>query len=330
MADADPVVRFAAPGEIPAVRRFLSENFPADAHQNAPGWLDWQLANPAGTRVAVAVVGDEIAGLSVFLGVRFRAEDGGETDGAFATSTMVAERFRRRGLGSALHRFRAEQYGYALSTGQSDANAKVYGRLGFAEIATFAEFLLCRRFPRPFAAKRWLRFLGSWLRWRLCALRSGGQSVQSLAIADLALPAAWFAGRGGDLRLCIQDSAYLEWRYGAHPYLSYEASLVSCDGRPLGVVIHRAVGNGVRRIVDVYCGEGDLATVLAGFCRGTAAARLEGVVAGSGLCACFAQAGFQVFPHGSRIVGETKRPELVATLGDGRWGFFAGDSDKDR
>jgi len=329
-----PLLRFATESDLPAVRDFLAENFPPDSHQNRPGWLEWQLANPLGTRVAVAMVNGEIAGLSIFLRIRVDLAGVGETDGAFATSTMVSTRFRRRGIGSALHRLRAEHYGYALSTGQSAANAKVYDRLGFSTVAEFSEFLLSPRWPHFFPRKRWLRHLLSW--GRCCLKRAAGPGTPALRLESTpgrgrAVPDAWFGARAGDAcRLCMTSNAYLEWRYADHPYLEYASSWILDGERPVGVVIHRALADGELRVVDLYCGPGDLPATLSAFCRLVPVPHVAGVVAGKGLGEAFAKAGFQVFPHGSQILGKTLRPNLEAPLTDGRWGFLAGDSDKDR
>ncbi|MBT7166628.1 MAG: GNAT family N-acetyltransferase [Victivallales bacterium] len=332
--DSAPLLRFATASDLPAVRGFLAENFPPDSHQNRPGWLEWQLANPLGTQVAVAMVDGELAGLSLLLRVRVNLAGVGEADGAFATSTMVSTRFRRRGIGSALHHLRAEHYGYALSTGQSTANSKVYERLGFSTVAEFSEFLLSPRWPRFFPRKRWLRHLLSWGRWRLKRAAKPGDRALRLESSPgrgFAVPDEWFRARaGGAFRLCITSNAYLEWRYADHPYLEYASSWILDGERPVGVVIHRALANGELRVVDLYCGPGDLPAALSAFCRLAPATHIAGVVAGKGLSEAFAEAGFQVFPHGSQILGKTLRPDLEAPLTDGRWGFLAGDSDKDR
>lgn len=324
-------VRFAHDGELPAVRQFLAENFPADGHQNRPGWLDWQLADPTGVRLALAWMGDELAGLSIFQRVEFRLPDGGPADGAFATCTMVGERFRRHGIGSALHRLRTETYGYALSSGQSRANARVYGRLGFGEIAAYHEVLLQRSWPRFFARKRWLRHLFSWFLFHRPGRFPARSRFALVPNENFEIPEDWFAARTGEgRRFCRNGNPFLVWRFKRHPYLAYAASWVLQDGERIGVAIHREAGGGVARLVDAYWAPGCLDRVLVGFCRRTAARSVAGVVAGERLAAAFRQAGFHVFPHATYVLAGSNDPKLQPYLADGQWCFFAADSDKDR
>jgi len=275
-------VRFAWDEELPAVRQFLAANFPADGHQNRRGWLDWQIQPPGDARFAVAMIGDELAGLSIFQRVEFLLPGGRRADGAFASCTMVQERFRRHGIGSALHRLRAESYGCALSSGQSQANAKVYGRLEFAEVAAYHEILWQRTWPRFFPRKRWLRHLFSWFCTHLPSRFFPRTQFAIMPNEAFEIPEDWFAARSSDGRFCLNGNEFLAWRYKGHPYLAYTASWVVQNGERIGLVIHRGVPGGGVRLVDAYWASAALGRVLAGFCQQIDAKNVDGVVGGRG------------------------------------------------
>ncbi len=332
-ATDDPAVecRPLRKDELPQALAFLRETFPGSAHQNRPGWFEWQyLRHPEGFHVQVCLCNGRIAALSGFLPCSVEL-GGRRVRAAFSTSTMVHPAFRRRGLGERLHRARLEAYDVALSSGQSEANRRLYAKMGWPVLGGYFEAKARKGPPRARRLRAFAKEAIAWLAWRL---RPSGARGRFALVPDETGACAW-ADRWGGRRFPegvagpAHGAAYLRWRYGEHPYFRYEICVVRRGADEIGAAVLRRDTRGAV-LVDAYGAPGELPAVLAGAASASGAPVLRAEAAGRFLARAFRRAGWAVFPGGSLLVGATRKPDLQEALRAADWNFFAGDSDKDR
>jgi GNAT superfamily N-acetyltransferase len=316
--------------QIGAAKAFLAEHFEPDGPQNRPGWFEWQLANPNGQYIQLVLDGDRIVALSVFMPVKL-GHDGGLCSGAFSTNTMVDPAYQRRGIGRQIHLARLSHYDFALSSGQSESNYRLYMKMGFHVLGGYFRGLLVRRFPRPRLDLRYLREVYSWLVWRAAALR--GSADFHLELTDAVpggMPTAFFVERFAPGAIGpVASEAYLEWRYAKHPYFRYQFAKVHRAGEWLGVAVVRRSGDAVS-LLDVYCRHGDMPSLLVGLGTELDAREISGVFTGKSLKKCFTDGHWRAFRHRTAYVGNTESSEIRHWMTDHDWCLAYGDSDKER
>ena len=323
--------RRATEDEVPAVLAFLRETFGADAHQNRPGWFEWQYQrHPEGFHVQICLERERIVAVSGFLPCRVSL-NGRTVRAAFSTSTMVHPEFRRRGLGGLLHRARLEAYDVALSSGQSEANRRLYAKMGWSVLGEYVEAVARKAPPRARSLRAFGKQALAWLAW---VSRGRAARRRFGLVPDPERARAW-ARRWGARRFPggaagpVHDAAYLTWRYAEHPYFRYETCVVLDGPDEIGAAVLRRDAAG-SVLVDAYAPPERLPAVLAGAAAASPGPVIRAVAAGRFLARAFRRAGWAVFRGGSLLIGATGRADLHAPLHTADWNFFAGDSDKDR
>ena len=317
--------------ELSQALAFLRETFPAGAHQNRPGWFEWQyLKHPERFHVQICCHQGRIVALSGFLPCVVNLASR-SVRAAFSTSTMVHPAFRRQGLGALLHRARLEAYDVALSSGQSEANRNLYAKMGWSVLGGYFEARARKGPPRARRLRAFAKETIAWLAWGLRPPEARGRYA---LVPDKARAHAW-ADRWGSQRFPagaagpMHDAAYVQWRYGDHPYFRYEMCVVHRDCDEIGAVVFRRDAHGIV-FVDAYSAPGALPAVLAGMASASDASVLRATATGRFLARAFRRAGWAVFTGVSLLIGATGKPDLQKALRDADWNFFAGDSDKDR
>src|SRR5690349_20559928 len=133
------------PRDKPHVVDFLQKRFGPDAVQCRSGRFEWQFERyPGGSRIYLCFDRDRLVGQSCFLPVTLQLGSD-RFSAAFSIDTMVDPEYRRRGIGERLHRIRLETFQVALSSGQSEANVKLYQKMGWPVLGRYFQFRLIRR-----------------------------------------------------------------------------------------------------------------------------------------------------------------------------------------
>jgi GNAT superfamily N-acetyltransferase len=316
------------PADVALVERFLQ------THSSEPAltqshWFDWQyVRNPMGCDVRVRTDGDAVAGVSGFVPCRV-AIDGTTRTAAFSTNTLVAPAQRRRGWGRALHEARLRDYDWALSSGQSPENRRVYERLGFETCAGYRRVFA--RTSRP-AFRPTPRGLREWYAWAFWKLGQADHEPRLDVRVDSSAPPADDAHYDrrfpSDVIAPRWDREHVVWRFEQHPYFTYQFASVFDRERRLGFGVVRETGTETI-LVDLYGPWAELPRILNGLGR-----HLSGLITGSfvgrSLDGLFRQAGWSTFPAGGQLVGKSNDPTLHGMLSERDWCFFGGDSDADR
>ena len=320
-------VRRMRAGEVDAVRRFLAAHAPAGRPPHRPGWFEWQYVdNPDGCDVRVCCTGARLVAASGF--IPFALTLGGvRRSGAFATNTLVAPAFRRRGLGRAIHEARAADYDVALSSGQSGANARVYGNVGAVVVGGYRQCLAQTTPPLHRPRPRVAREVASWLRWRMAAQPPSGLRVRiEDAVPDV--PNSCYAARFGDGSVGpIWTPEHVAWRYARHPYFEHRFATVFRAREKIGFAVLRPKAGG-HTLVDLYAPHADQADVLRAVAH--AAGPVGGLFTGEVLDRVFRAAGWTTWRASHRLLGRSNDPVLQRSLSERSWCFFGGDSDTDR
>ena len=312
------------PADLDAVRAFF-----ADHLQRPPGWFEWQyLDNPDGFDVRVCRADGKVVGMSGFVPCRVE-RDGVRETAAFSTNTLVHPEHRGRGIGRRIHEARLRDYDWALSSGQSAANARVYRRLGFTERGRYRRLFVQTCPPRVRASPRFLRETYSWVVW----LARGSARAPSLRVrVDRHAPRvteAYYRERFGDgVGGPIWDYEHIAWRYERHPYFDYAFASVLRSDEVIGFAVIRRTANSVE-LVDLYTRYVDMADLLRAIgqeFRGL----ITGVFVGRALHAVFWRAGWTSFRVNNRLFGMSSDPTRDNLASGGSWCFLGGDSDTDR
>ena len=96
----------------------------------------------------------------------------------FRPTRLSTPSFRGRGIGRAMHESRLKDYDWALSSGQSPANARLYRRMGFLSVGQYRQCLAQTSLPPLGLRLRFAREMVSWLRWRARPGHDAGLSVR--------------------------------------------------------------------------------------------------------------------------------------------------------
>lgn len=321
------VLRRMTPSETNVLRSFLATHYRSGRPQLRPGCLEWQYRdNPDGCDVRFCHVGGRLAGVSGFIPCAIVA-DGVRRHGAFSTNTLVDPSFRGRGIGRAMHESRLKDYDWALSSGQSPANARLYRRMGFLSVGQYRQCLAQTSLPPLGLRLRFAREMVSWLRWRARPGHDAGLSVRiDETVPDV--PAACYADRFANGAIGpTWTPDHVAWRYAGHPYFEYRFAVVVRASSPLGFAVARRHEDRWL-LVDLYARHTDQVDVLRAVAR--AIGPFAGQFTGAALDRVFRAAGWMTWPASNRLMGRSNDPALQRLLEQRSWCFFGGDSDADR
>ncbi len=321
------VMRLMRPNESSVLRCFLAAHYLPERPQLRPGCLEWQYRdNPSGCDVRFIHIDGRLVGASGFLPCDI-VVDGVRRRGAFSTNTFVDPLFRGRGIGRAIHESRLADYAWALSSGQSPANAQLYRRLGFLIVGRYRQCLAQTRLPRPSWRPRFARETASWLQWCTSAGPDAGLDVRiDETLPDV--PAECYTDRFADVAVGpTWTPEHVVWRYVRHPYFEYQFAVVVRASSPLGFAVVRRHG-GRFLLVDLYSPQAEQVNVLSAVAR--ALGPIAGQFTGAALDRVFRAAGWTTWPGSSRLMAKSRDPFLHLLLEQRSWCFFGGDSDADR
>ena len=132
----------------PMVMDFLRINFGHNSVQCRKDRFEWLFErNPWKTIIYLSFSKNELIGQICFLPVKLRFKNK-QLSAAFSIDTMISPEYRRKGIGRMLHQIRKEKYQVALSSGQSEANTRLYNKMGWLTLGTYFQFDLVKRFPK--------------------------------------------------------------------------------------------------------------------------------------------------------------------------------------
>jgi len=313
------------------IESFLKNNFEITDPQNHSAWLNWQIIRPPASHILLCCTEqNEIAAISFFLPYVFLINNN-KHDAAFSISTMVSKDFRRQGLGDSIHNERLKNYSFALSSGQSDANFKLYEKKGFHSLGEYNYALINKTLPKVQLNKIFIHELAAWVKYKLStALRSPKFELQENVNLPSEIPDTFFNERiGGSSSFPIHNVSYLNWRYLEHPYLSYKINTLYDGDSLVGILITRRDKNTIN-IIDIYTNISDFQEVLFSFTSQTQYSRIYSLYVGRPIMTEFQMASFYTRTYGSHFIGASLSNELEQKILNNDWCLFWGDSDKDR
>lgn len=316
--------------DLDEVRAFLRDRLLADGPRRQPGWLEWQYdENPDGADVRLCRRGRRLVGMSGFIPCRVAYEAASDS-GAFSTNTFVLPEHRSRGVGRRIHEARLGDYDWALSSGQSSANRRLYRQLGFVERGRYRRlFVQTRRPPLAFNG-RFLRRLYSWIAWTASGSRRDDRLRVRIDSRAPRVAAACYLDRfGGKALGPVWTHEHVVWRYERHPYFDYAfASVVCSEEQPLGFAVIRYTETAVE-LVDLYAPRADMVGVLQAV-AGELPGLITGLFVGQALHHVFRRAGWTSFASENRLLAKSNDPVRERRVEGLSWCFFGGDSDSDR
>lgn len=316
--------RWAEPEDVPRIKEFISEHFGPDSIQAATGRFEALFTeHPCGFHVALCGAAGKIAGLRCYLPARIVCNRQ-EYQAAFPVDLMVGPEFRRMGISSYFLDMALERFQVTISSGQSTAQAALYGKRNAVVVASYHKGYLVRRPRLGNGIKTSAREILSWFRWvGLRKLQTGVFDLHADGVDGIR---DILADRFGEGEAGVgATSDLLIWRYAGSFYRDCRLALLEC-GEDRGIVAYR-VRNNETQILDIFCRAESLQRLIRGAAAGLAGARLTAVFAGSRLAGRFADAGFLVRPQEAKLTVYTRDPVLGEVLQRADWNVFAGDSD---
>ncbi|HVH68778.1 MAG TPA: GNAT family N-acetyltransferase [Gemmatimonadales bacterium] len=322
--------REMAPQDKPRLLMFLWRQFGADSVQCLPNRFEWQFERyPGGSKIYLCFDRDRLIGQCCFLPVTLQL--GSESvSAAFSIDTMVDPEYRRRGIGERFHQIRLDNFQVALSSGQSEANAQLYQKMGWRVLGRYFEYRLMRWIPKPQRPRAFLRDLVDYARFQVRS-RRGTKNLRTVVSPDCPdeLHNRLDRGEVGEAFIKV-ERGYLTWRYREHPYFKYMSIQVFRGSEWLGACVARLTSTGCCRVVDCYCPRDNFPAVLEGIARSVDAPCIEGALAGSPLREHFVAFGFRILSTQQQIMGSSKDQSIREELSRHDWLMFGGDSDNDR
>jgi len=310
---------------------FLYDNFGKDSLQCKPNRFEWQVVNnPNNARAYLCFFSDELIGQTDYLPGLLRLGDEQFT-AAFSVDTMILHKYRRKGIGQKFHQTRLDNYQVALSSGQSHANRKLYGKMGWKKLGSYFKFKIVKRFPKFEFNKLFIKDMFSFLRYKARVKRlNKNPSIKYMA--DFPDRMLNLLERGVDDEAYIKnDPVSLKWRYQDHPYFTYNYIEVFDGCLSLGCCVTRELTKGCCKLVDFYCKRGDLAGLLEGLTYSLNADCILGQIMGDSLQEYFRKTGFTVtlLPNGC-LMGSSKDKRIYDKLDQYNWLLLGSDSDIDK
>ncbi|SHI14733.1 GNAT family N-acetyltransferase [Desulfofustis glycolicus] len=310
--------------DTPLIQEFIREQFGADSIQAASGRFDALFTeHPGGFHVALCCFARRIVGVRCYLPARIVCCQQ-EYQAAFPIDLMVSPEFRRKGISSLFVDMALERFKATVSSGQSTAQAAVYGKKKALIVAAYHKGYLVRRPSTSKGLKTTARDILSWVRW---TVMNKPQIVNTdLNINDLNRIQNILSDRFGENDAGIATSGeLLAWRYAGSFYQDCRLALLKI-GEDSGVVAYRAKRDETQ-ILDILCREKALDNLIRAAAVGLPGNRITAIFAGERLAGRFAAAGFFVRPQEARLTVYTKDMVLRERLQLADWKVFAGDSD---
>lgn len=232
-------VRFANPDDAPAIRSVIAELMPELDHARRHQWLYED--NPHGRALTWIAVEDdtkEVAGCTSFFR-RTLIVDGKEVGGALGGDGFVRPRFRRRGLGAAMHRAsRAgmSEHGIAVMFGTPmPANLTPLTQAGARSITETVQY------ARPILPGA----LGGALDRLIAPAR-----LDPMVEDDPRVDAVW-SETAPELGIAtVRDARFYTWRFLRSPSQAQHPFVIVDGERPIAACALERLGNGLR-IVDL-------------------------------------------------------------------------------
>lgn len=304
---------WAEPDDILEIQDFLSATYGQDSIQAFPGRCRWlYFDNPLGLHVSTCRSKKQLVAVCGHLPRKVYIGDKKILAG-FGIDFMVAEKWRRRGIGRRFLEMRLERFALSLSLGQSGDMSALYRNFDAVDLGSL--YLgIHRRSPSVTGGLKGIA--RNFLVW--------GKGMRGTRP-----PADWTGEprRAAEAATLSPDPEHFAWRYGSEPYDDYKFLSVQAD-RAGAVVVTRKKGT-FELIVDIPRTQADLATVLA--CAAASGTQKETRIlfGGNRWSEACDRAGFWVRPYGARIIAMTTDPWLREQLKPGVFEMTAGYADAD-
>jgi GNAT superfamily N-acetyltransferase len=320
MTDAKRLTyQWAEPGDAPEVEEFLAATFGRDSVQARPGRMRWlYFDNPLGLHLSLCRGGGEIVACCGHL-VQPVTVAGQEFLAGFGIDFMVAEPWRRQGLGKHLLDLRLQRFDLCLSIGQSSGMTALYEAVGAKDLGPLKQGIFRRNPGLTGSPKAAARNLVAWWQGRKGPAIRAGDRLVSCSLnetVDTVSRSSAMLGR------------WVRWRYGGPAYRDYRFQEVLAQNGPTGVVVSR-MENNRNVVVDLFALPENGMRALATISRLCPEPESRILFSGDLLTGHCRQAGFLLRPHGARLIALAKDREIMANLRPGSLNLMAGAADAD-
>ena len=305
---------WASPNDESSILDFLSDTFGSESIQAVSGRCRWMyFDNPLGLHVSVCRSAGDIVAVCGHLPKNVNI-DGEEMTAGFGVDFMVAEPWRRRGIGRQFLAMRLDRFRLGLSLGQSAEMGALYRNLQAIDLG---HLHLGVSRPRPTLSldpRSMARNTYAWIHH----LR-GRQSLTDAFSSACSLSEA---------AACAADSDWFEWRYGGAVYGDYHYRRIEPGSGASGFIVFRKEA-GWNQVVDLISNPGERPSVLAEFSRNGGGEETRILFTGNRLLKDCRRAGFWIQSHNAHLMAMTHDSELRSQLVPGVLEFTAGSADAD-
>lgn len=318
--------------DIEDVKKFISSNFKNESYHNRTGWFEWQYVNnPDGCHVLLCLKNKRIIAISGFIPCQLLVGSRIYT-GSFATNTMVDHTNRRQGIGRKIHLERVKNFDFALSSGQSDSNYKLYMKMKWNILGCYYNIVLRKEFPFfPSFKKDYLKEFYSWIVWSLGTLFKRKPNFRLEETMEIPSGIDSFFNDRFDKNSigALRSRKFLMWRYQEHPYFKYQFIKVFRNNNFIGFAVMRDT-IACKILIDMYCQYKDMEDLLLGIGIKLKTRLIIGRFTGLSLKKKFDKSNWLSFKSKSHLIAKSSDPSLERLAMEMDWNFLGGDSDKDR
>jgi len=305
---------WAEPADESEIQNFNQRNFGPQSIQADAARCHWlYFDNPLGLHISLCRADGELVAVCGHLPQRVQIGPELVTAG-FGIDFMVANEWRRQGIGRHFLEMRLDRFALSLSFGQSREMGALYQSFGGLNLGQIRMGIFRKRPSLSVNLKKTLRDGFAWTR---------GMRGQKLPLETEMVP-----GRMTSAADFSSQEDWFKWRYEGGVYWDYECQELRSGNRPRGFAVCREE-NGLNTIVDLQVPLADRALLLAACARKTPNTESRFLFAGDRLMADCHQAGFLVRPHDAFLIAMTSHSHLRTLLKPGALDFTSGVGDAD-
>lgn len=317
--DSDLEFAWAEPKDEGEVREFLEGTFGPDSIQADSRRLRWlYFDNPLGLHLAVCRSQGSMVAFCGHLPHLVSISGTGFVAG-FGIDFMVAEHWRRKGIGREFLEMRLQRFQLSLSIGQSPSMYSLYMSQGAKDLGSFHLGTHGRTLTKGRNLRSLLRNMATVWKGRRGIRLSDGYSLEPCGIEQISVP----EHRSGE-----PLGRWMKWRFDGSTYSDYTCSELKHHDTSLGYLICRD-DHGTTIIADLVPNSPSRAALLAGAGWLNPAPETRVLFYGHDLKQDCQKAGYLIRPHGARLLACSSDRDLLAALMPGSIELMAGASDAD-
>jgi len=311
--------RWATPDDEEGIEHFLAATFGPDSVQSLPGRMRWlYFENPHGLHISLCLHQGEIVACCGHLPQPVTIA-GKEVLAGFGVDFMVAERWRRQGLGKNLLDLRLQRFDLSLSIGQSAGMSALYDSHGSVDLGPMLRGIHRKSFAPGTNLRKTSRNFLAWLKGQQGIKPGTNDHLKSISLQDAV-----------DWPPEVPDAQqrWAVWRFSGPVYNDYCAQELSTGGRSGGFIIWRKDGE-THSVVHLASGMTQRPSLLAAAGRLGPSPETAILFTGDKLVRDCTIAGYLIRPHGARLIAHTRHKEIRERLVPGCLDLMSSSSDAD-